>query len=301
MRILVVRLGAMGDVIHALPAVACLKRIPGARIAWIVDPKWAALLQGNSDVDEVLAFDRKQWASVRTTWRELRTQPFDLAVDLQGLLKSALLARIAGAGHVVGYAHPREAPAAWFYSQRIEVHATHVVDRQIELAHAAGAPQSPVEFNLPSGSPEGTLPAHPFVLTCPLAGWRSKQWPLEYYTALVQRGVPLVVNGPPSAQSQLAEIEGAQIHLSGIEGLIDATRRASAVIGIDSGPLHLAAALHKPGVAIFGPTDPARNGPYGGSLRVLRAPNVETTYRRDGEISPAMRAITPDQVIEALP
>jgi heptosyltransferase I len=96
-------------------------------------------------------------------------------------------------------------------------------------------------------------------------------------------------------------VKGARVHLSGIEGLIHATRRAVAVIGVDSGPLHLAAALNKRGVAIFGPTDPERNGPYGGAMRVLRDPAAHTTYKRGRKISAEMRAITPQQVIEALP
>lgn len=91
------------------------------------------------------------------------------------------------------------------------------------------------------------------------------------------------------------------MHLSGIAGLIDATRRAQAVIGVDSGPLHLAAALAKPGVAIFGPTDPLRNGPYGGTIRVLRPAGVSTTYKRDSGTHDSMRAISPEEVLEALP
>ncbi len=110
--------------------------------------------------------------------------------------------------------------------------------------------------------------------------------------------MPLVVNGP--APPGLAEIAGARLHVSGLSGLIDATRRAAAVIGVDSGPLHLAAALSRPGVAIFGPTDPARNGPYGNSIRVLRSISAVTTYKRGTEIDTSMRKISPDEVFEAL-
>src|SRR6266851_2178690 len=92
--------------------------------------------------------------------------------------------------------------------------------------------------------------------------------------------LPLVVNGSPEAAEKLSQVNGAHVHISGIAGLIHATRRAHAVIGVDSGPMHIAAALGKPGVAIFGPTDPARNGPYGGSLRVLRSEKAATTYKR---------------------
>ena len=125
-------------------------------------------------------------------------------------------------------------------------------------------------FPSPKARRKAHLPDGKFVLASPLAGWGSKQWPLEFYEELARRlDLPLVVNGPPEAAATLARIRGAHVHLSGIRGLIHATRRAHAVIGVDSGPMHLAAALAKPGVAIFGPTDPARNGPYGGSLRVV--------------------------------
>src|SRR5581483_9929801 len=152
--------------------------------------------------------------------------------------------------------------------------AAHVVDRNLDLAVAAGATSILSSFPLPPGSPEEPLPDGDFVLACPLAGWRSKQWPAEYYTVLATRlrrelGVPLVLNAPPGAIFPPAP--DALLHTSGIPGLIYATRRATAVLGVDSGPLHLAAALSRPGVAIFGPTDPARNGPYGGSLQVLRS------------------------------
>ena len=111
--------------------------------------------------------------------------------------------------------------------------------------------------------------------------------------------VPLVLDGPASATS-LLQVEEAVPHTSSIPGVIYATRRAAAVVGVDSGPLHIAAALGKPGIAIFGPTDPARNGPYGDSLRVLRTPEAATTYRRGGAFDENMIRISPDEVFEAL-
>src|SRR5437588_3824038 len=110
----------------------------------------------------------------------------------------------------------------------------------------------------------------------------------------------LVVNGPPSSAELLAGIDGAHPHTSGVAGLIYATRRARAVVGVDSGPLHLAAALEKPGVAIFGPTDPRRNGPYRSTLQVLRSAGAVTSYKRNPEIDSSMRAISPDEVFTAL-
>jgi heptosyltransferase-1 len=155
-------------------------------------------------------------------------------------------------------------------------------------------------FPLPPGSPEGNLPDGDFVLASPLAGWGAKQWPIENYTALAHAlwqdcRIPLVLNVP-----QPIQVEGVATHVSGIRGLIHATRKAVAVVGVDSGPMHLAAAIGKPGVAIFGPTDPARNGPYGESFRVLRTPDAVTTYRRTADPDASMRAISPDQVWAAL-
>jgi heptosyltransferase-1 len=110
----------------------------------------------------------------------------------------------------------------------------------------------------------------------------------------------LVLNGPPSAEQLLRSVPDTLTHVSSIAGLIHATRRAAAIIGVDSGPMHLAAALGKPGVAIFGPTDPARNGPYGGAFRVLRSPRAVTTYKRRSHADGSMREITPEQVCRAL-
>ena len=169
----------------------------------------------------------------------------------------------------------------------------HRVDRYLELVAAAGASNLLRTFPLPPGKPEGTLPEGPFVLACPLAGWGSKQWPLEHYTELARRlKLPLVVNGPPDAFDVLRQIDGAHVHLSGLEGLIDATRRAQAIVGVDSGPVHLAAALGKPGVAIYGPTDPASHGPYGGTLHVLRSSTAITSYKRRAADPGSMRAVS---------
>jgi heptosyltransferase-1 len=279
-RVLVVRMGAMGDVIHALPAATWLKR-QGAEVTWVIEPRWRPLLAEIPAIE----FNRRSRHSVLSALPQLRG--FSRAYDLQGLIKSAVVARWAS-GDVTGFADPRESPARWLYAHQVVRPAGHVVDQYRHLVGASGPP----EFPLPVGRPEGRLPDGPFVLASPEAGWRSKQWPREYFDQL--RSLlpwPLVLNGPPGSGLD---------HESSIEGLIDATRRAHAVIGVDSGPLHLAAALGKPGVAIFGPTDPGRNGPYGGSMTVLRDAAAITTYRRGTGIDPAMRAISPGAVWDAL-
>ena len=306
-RILVVRLGAMGDVIHTLPAVASLKHsFPGSHLTWLVEAQWAPLLAGNPYVDSVAIFRRGSPRAWIRTWRKLRSGRFDFAVDFQGLVKSALAASMARPDRIFGFhqSQLRERAAALFYSNRTLADAAHVVDRNLELAADAGAANILRTFPLPEGSAEGELPASGFVLASPLAGWRYKQWPLMFYSRLAARlerelELPLVLNGPPGA-NDFASVAAALPHQSTVEGLIYATRRATAVVGVDSGPMHLAAALGKPGVAIFGPTDPARNGPYGESVSVLRSPRAVTTYKRLSTINPAMRDIDPDRVFEAL-
>ncbi len=303
MRILVIRLSAMGDVIHALPAVASLKHsFPRSTLTWVIRPKWAALLEGNPFVDEVVEMDRS-FAGAVAAVGTLRRERFDIVVDFQGLMQSALVAAWTKADKKVGLhrSQARERFASLFYSTAVLTKSAHRVDGNLELAAAAGASNLLRVFPLPEGKPEGTLPGGKFVLASPAAGWGAKEWPPEYYEEVARElGMPLVVNGPAGSAGLLAAVPGAQIHLSGIAGLIDATRRAHAVIGVDSGPMHLAAALGKPGVAIFGPTDPASHGPYGGSLKVLRAADAVTSYKRREEIDESMRSVTPGAVVEAL-
>jgi heptosyltransferase-1 len=306
-RILIVRLGAMGDIIHTLPAAASLRAsFPEARISWAVEPRWTALLEDNPHIDRVVAV-RRDAAHFFESLRELRAERYGLAIDFQGLIKSAIVARLSGAARLLGYGsgEARERAATLFYSETAEAPAAHVVDKRLDLARAAGATKIARAFPLPRGRAEGELPSGDFVLASPLAGWGSKQWPREYYrdlAALLREGLgtPLVINGPPNAADELRAVEGAVPHISGIAGLIHATRRATAVVGVDSGPLHLAAALEKPGVAIFGPTDPARNGPYGDSLRALRAPGAETTYQRGRAPAESMWRVQPALVFDAL-
>jgi|SRR5579871_63134 len=307
-RMLVVRLGALGDIIHALPAVASLKHsFPGWQLTWAVEPKWAPLLEGNPFVDSVVLVRRDSWAGLRGSWSELRAGRFDFAVDFQGLIKSALVATCARCERIFGFHHTqlRERTAALFYSNKTVSRAAHVVDRNLDLAAAAGAGSAIRAFPLPPGRAEGALPAGDFVLASPLAGWVSKQWPVDHYRELArllrrEMGLPLVLDGPPSALPVFEQVPGAVPHTSTLTGLIYATRRAAAVVGVDSGPLHVAAALGKAGVAIYGPTDPARNGPYGESLRVLRTPDTATTYKRNAAIDESMARITPGEVLEAL-
>ncbi len=301
--ILVIRLGAMGDILHALPAVASLKKsFPRSRISWLVARRWMPLLQGNPAIDELIPFERGRLRAFAASCRRVRGSKPDLAIDFQGLVQSALCGRIAQPKRLFGFDRSvaREPLAAFFYTHRVPVEGPHRIQRNLQLIAATGAAVLTEESWIPQGREEGVLPSGPFVLTSPFAGWKSKEWPLENYEELAVRlrreGIELVVNVPAERAKELCGAKHLALHTSSLEGLIDATRRASAVLGLDSGPLHLAAALRKPGVALFGPTDPAATGPFGGSMSVLRASGVETTYKRGGAVHESMKAIAVGQV-----
>src|ERR1017187_10057255 len=244
-RILVVRLGAMGDIVHTLPAVAWLKQShPDSLLTWLVEPRWAPLLEENPYVDRVVLLRRQSFAGLVETRRELRATHCDFAVDFQGLLKSAMAGSAAHPDRFFGFhqSQVRERLAALFYSHKTLSRAAHVVDRNLELAQACGGRWIELMepfFPLPAGRAESDLPGGDFVLASPLAGWASKQWPLDHYRALAarllaERGIPLVLNGPPG--TPFPNVEPAVVHHSGLAGLIYAPRRAAAVVGVDSGP-----------------------------------------------------------------
>ncbi|HEX4231616.1 MAG TPA: glycosyltransferase family 9 protein [Bryobacteraceae bacterium] len=305
--ILIVRLGAMGDILHALPALESLRlSFPRSSIYWLIASKWSPLLEGNPSLTALIPFERHGVRSVIEAWRRLRPLRPELAFDFQGLIQSALAGRASHPRSFFGFSRTvvREGLASLFYSHRVTPLSSHVVDRNLELAQAAGATCVPPAPWIPPGRPEGELPTEPFVLCNPFAGWAGKQWPIERYDLLARllqsHGLRLVLSVPDHRKAEISGLQRVHVYHSSLYGLIDATRRAAAVVGLDSGPLHLAAALQKPGAALFGPTDPARNGPYGGSMPVIRADDVATTYRRDNVNHPSMEAISAERVLEAV-
>jgi len=306
--IFVIRLSAMGDILHALPAVTALKRtFPDRKIIWLVARRWIPLLEGNSAIDRLIVFDRRDIRNLRDCWRDLRGLEPALAIDFQGLVQSAIAGRASHPEIFYGFDAPivRERLAPLLYTHAIATRSAHRIDRNVELAEiAVGTKLTRAPVWIPPGSDEAELPAEPFVLASPLAGWAGKQWPLENYarlaTLLRAEGMELVANVPELSAHEVAQLKGMRLHRSSIAGLIAATRRATAVLGVDSGPLHLAAALEKRGVALFGPTDPAQTGPYGGTISVLRAPYARTTYKRHTRVQPSMAAVTVDEVFQAL-
>lgn len=343
LRVLIVRIGAMGDVLHAMPAVAALRELhPDWRIGWAIEPVWRELLEAESETHEVAGFSGRDarrplvdlWHRVPTrAWklrpfspstlqdisrlrRELRAEHYDVCVDMQGAIRSAVVGRMVGANLFAGAAEPREHPAAWLYRQKIKLSAKHVVEQGCELLGAAvGETLRPAKVMLPvdpaaerwcdellAGIEER------FVVISPTAGWGAKQWPAQRYgsvaMALAQAGFRTLVNAAsPDDELGIQVVEasdGAAVLVPcSIGQMIAMTRRAGLAIGGDTGPLHLAAALERPVVGLYGPTDPARNGPYDTVSRVLRHASSRTDHSRHREAETGLMQITTEEVVEA--
>jgi lipopolysaccharide heptosyltransferase I len=318
---LVVRLGSLGDLMHALPAVAALRSsLPRARLDWVVEEKWSSLVELVTVVDGVIPWRR----SIGGWWsglRGLRRTRYDCAVDFQGLFKSALLARLSGAPRRIGFhsSFAREPGAARFYSERVIPAGRHVAEMNMSLAVAAGAGRPGAmgcALRVPAeelSSLRETLARAgigDFVVVSPGGGWRSKCWPPERYGALCAElwrlGVRAVVNTGPGEEVLAAAVVAAAAPATPLV-LSPSLRRLAALLGLarvvvaaDTGPLHLAAALGTPVVALFGPTDPARNGPVPKGTVLRNASEKETTYRRGESYSPAMLALGVEEVAAAV-
>lgn len=339
-RLLVVRLSAMGDVIHTLPGAQALRRaFPDATIGWLIEERWAELLcapraprHGPRSpqrplVDWVHTVDLKGWRkslfSIQTlegiarVWNDIRFARYNVAIDLQGAIRSALLARWSGASIVYGSREPREGPAALWYTRQATEHGAHVIERSLSIVEAVAGKHvniEAVEFPIDYVAEERVeqqlrqFGVSEFAILNPGAGWGAKQWPAERYgtvgRALAECGLQPIVNYGPGENDLARQVEessgGAARSLQcSISELIALTRRARLFVGGDTGPLHLAAALRVPVVAIFGPTDPKRNGPYGTRSVVLRNPESRTTHERIARPDEAMLSITAEAVVEA--
>jgi heptosyltransferase-1 len=336
----------MGDILHALPAVTALRKAhPAWRIDWAVEPRWRPLLTSEPDsspqdagrsetqpvVDRIHAVPTKKWgktpfrretlAEIRALRADLRAGEYDAVLDLQGSIRSAVVARLSGCHRIVGEARPREAPARWLFTERVETAGRHVIEQDIELASAlagdlltAAAPSLPVDAEaeewcsrLPSLQ-DALWNNQPVVLLHPGGGWGAKRWPPDRYGALAEeftrRGGLVLVNAGPGEEDLAADVlTAANGHASmvscSLPQLISLSKRVSLVIGGDTGPLHLACALGKPVVGIYGPTDPGRNGPYGTRFRVLRNPESRQDHTRRAQPEAGLLTILPREVMAA--
>lgn len=284
MNVLIVRLGALGDIVHAIPAAAALRAAwPDARIDWLVEAKHRAILDLVPVLDRIVALEGRSirgWADVVRRERQVR---YDVAFDFQGLMKSAVLARASGAARVAGFSvwHLREKGARPFYSDIDDVADDdgHVIGKNLHLLRLVGVETSRIEFpiaDVASLALDGIrreIGPGPFALINPGAAWPNKRWPAARFGEVAAflrdvRGLPSVVLwGPgelPLAQAVVAASSGAgrAAPPTEVPDLVALSRQAALMVSGDTGPLHIAAAVGTPVVALFGPTNPQRNGPW---------------------------------------
>ena len=329
-RFLVVRLGSLGDIIHTFPAVAALREsFPEARIVWLTHPRWAFLVQTGNLASEVWTVETRALTSLRDVIRRLRQSSWSAGIDYQGLWKSAMLPFFGRVTRRIGFSSAtiREFGVPILYTERVKTSKLHIAEQNGELSLCAGTQRGTARVSLQiperdQASVCSLLRAQRlerYVVLSPGGGWRSKCWPAERFGALSRKlresaGLRCVVNAGPGDNDLAAVLVGSSggaepfVYSGNLGELMALLKGAACVVGGDTGPVHLAAALDTPVVALFGPTDPARNGPYfsGGATSsgqrniVLRASGVRTTHAHDSQTHPSMLTITVDEVFDAV-
>jgi heptosyltransferase I len=322
-RILLVRLGSLGDIIFTLPTAAALRdSFPDARIDWLTDARWRPLLDGNLDLNEVVALSDRNVGTFLSCGHAIRARKYSIAIDIQALYKSAIFARISGAPRRIGFTRDfvRERGAEWLYTERVAPLEPHMVEQNLALAWVAGAkraaPRFPLQISQAASNAVSKklagLGAKDFGVLSLGGGWLSKCWPATRFGELAlqlfeHHGLRFLINcGPGESQMAREAVAAAgaatpQIVEATLAELMALLRVASIAVAADSGPLHLAVALGTPVVGLYGPTSPARNGPYNPSDIVVRnASSADTTYKRRNAYSGAMLSITVEQVVDAV-
>lgn len=326
-RFLVVRLGSLGDIVHTFPAVAALREsFPKAEIVWLTHARWRALVESSELAPEIWEVETRSYASVRDTFSRLRKKKFTAAIDYQGLWKSAALPFLGRVPRRIGFSSHsvREFGVPLLYTDRVRSTRAHIAEQNGELSQRAGAPSIAGSFRLSVPSLQEAFAMQllrgfgvdRYVVLSPAGGWRSKCWPPERYGALCQQiysnlGLRCILNQGPGDEECIATVKAASGDAapiscnSSLHQLMVFSRNALCVVAGDTGPLHLAVALGTPVVALFGPTDPARNGPYRPACDsvkdiVLRSPNAATTYKRGDQPDPSLLELDVQTVFDAV-
>ena len=323
-RLLIVRLGSLGDLVHTLPAVAALRRAhPNLEIDWLVDAVHAEFLELVPVITSIVALSARTargWLDVRS---RLRARQYDVALDFQGLIKSAALARLSGARRVIGFDRSalREGAAAPFYSEQVAVgEGRHVIHKNLALAGAVGAGADVLAFPMrhvesPALDAVRSRGFDRFALINPGAAWPNKRWPPDRFGRIAawlrdRHGLGSVVLWGPGEDTVAADI----VRSSGgaataapptrLADLVAFARAASLMISGDTGPTHIAAAAGTPVVALFGPTSPARNGPWvPEDISISRYESCDCHYERKCRRDPAgwcLAGISEDDVRTAI-
>jgi heptosyltransferase I len=321
-RFLIVRLGSLGDIVHTFPAVAGLRAtFPTAEIVWLTHPRWVELVQCSGLTTEIWPVDSRDLFSVRKVIAQIRNRKWDGAIDYQGLWKSAFLPFFGGAPKRIGFSSAtiREFGVPILYTDSVNCRTTHIADQNGELSVRAGAKVPVAGVCLQVADADATRVRMDlakeglsrYIVLSPGGGWRSKCWPAERFGALSQKirqqiGIPCVINYGPGEEALAAEVlaasgEGKPLSYDGEMGTLRALlAHAQCIVGGDTGPLHLAVALGTPAVALFGPTDPTRNGPYPPGEIILRSPKAVTSYGRCNETDPSLLDLSVEDVFAAV-
>jgi heptosyltransferase-1 len=300
-RLLVVRLGSLGDLVHTLPAVAAIRLVhPFAQIDWLVDAVHREFLDLVPVISSTIPLRKASGGGWLQALRELRARQYDVAIDFQGLLKSATLARLSGAARVIGFdrASAREGAAAMLYTQRVSAGDTaHVIDKNLRLAAMLGAPLHRREFPIlpiPSAALDAICAQgiRRFALLNCGAAWPNKRWPAERFGQLARwlrdrHGLASVALWGPGEQLLADQVvrtsDGAAVAAppTSLADLVAIAAEAEVMVSGDTGPTHVASAMGTPVVALFGPTSPDRNGPWvEADESVSRYATCECHYQR---------------------
>ena len=321
-RFLVVRLGSLGDIVHTFPAVAGLRNsFPRAEIIWLTHPRWVNLVASSGLATEIWPVDSRDLSSVRKTIAGIRAQRWDAAIDYQGLWKSALLPFLARVPKRIGFSSDtiREFGVPILYTDRVHPRSAHIADQNGELSLRAGAHSAVGLVKLQVSETDrqrvsSDLTAagiNSYIVLSPGGGWRSKCWPAERFGELCHKvrdelNVRCIINYGPGEESLAASVKSASgsadpiVYDGELGQLMALLQGAQCIVGGDTGPLHLAMALGTKAVAIFGPTNPTRNGPYPPQPFVLRDPAAATTHKRETETNPSLLKISVAQVFDAV-
>lgn len=317
-RILVVKLGAIGDVVNTLPFVNRLRLgYPRAQITWAIGPASHALIRGQRAVDRFLVFDARERARWRSFLRELRADRFDLAIDLQRILKSGVITRASGAPFRLGFDRARCKESSWLFTNRripSRERPGVTLEQYLEFADWLECPPSPVRWDLPDEPFEPAAADERRVVVNVGASkganrWYAEKW-AELATALVHECGATVhlTGGEVDREAVDALVRAASVPLVDHAGRLSLKQTAGLIrsarlfIGCDTGPLHIAAAVGTPCVALFGAADPARTGPYGERTRVVRhVVPCSPCRRRECNVAghPCMRDLTASAVLAA--
>lgn len=352
MKMLIIKPSSLGDIIHTLPFLKAVKdSFPDARIDWLISRNLKGLIENNPLINEVMVFDKDSWKNIKNlpgTINEmsllrkiLKSKKYDIAVDLQGLLRSGIITYYTPAGTKIGFADAREG-SRFFYNRKIPVNgAVHAVDKSLEIARAIGAKTGKVKFPLTIDEVSRDRVKklinnlNEYVVVIPSARWITKIWPAEYFAALIRKiKLPCVITGgkgdreiaqkiieivqktdnPPESPLKLRGERGVTepgTHIFNLAGktdlkeLVALIAGARAVVSNDTGPMHVAAAFNKPLVALFGPTDPVKTGPYGWqknkNFRVIKSGvSCRPCFKKKCGNFICMDNISVDEVFEAI-